>query len=218
MNNLVIDLEMCRVPRDFRSRKYNHANETIQIGAVLLDENFKRIGTLSQYVHPEYGVIDPFIQDLTGIHNSHVKSAPKIQDALIHMLDWIGNREYKVYAWSSADRDQLLKEIKSKHIKDPRIDSFIEIHRWTDYQALFSRKYNFDRCLSLQEALARAEVDTEGRFHDGLDDAINTGYLIEKLEMNPGFQLAEYKIPEKHTGDCVCSIGEVLANLNLKFA
>lgn len=66
MNYLVIDLEMCNVPRDYRSRSYKYANETIQIGAVLLDEEFKRIGTLSQYVHPEHGVIDPFIQNLTA--------------------------------------------------------------------------------------------------------------------------------------------------------
>ena len=45
---LVIDLEMCKVPRNYRSRSYKYANETIQIGAVLLDEEFKRIGTLSQ--------------------------------------------------------------------------------------------------------------------------------------------------------------------------
>lgn len=95
MNYLVIDLEMCNVPRDYRSRSYKYANETIQIGAVLLDEEFKRIGTLSQYVHPEHGVIDPFIQNLTGIRNSQVKKAPRIEEALLHMIDWIGDREYK---------------------------------------------------------------------------------------------------------------------------
>ena len=79
MNYLVIDLEMCNVPRDYRSRSYKYANETIQIGDVLLDEEFKRIGTLSQYVHPEHGVIDPFIQNLTGIRNSQVKKAPVAQ-------------------------------------------------------------------------------------------------------------------------------------------
>ena len=69
MNYLVIDLEMCKVPRDYRSKRYKYANETIQIGAVLLDEEFKRIGTLSQFVHPEHGVIDYFIENLTGIKN-----------------------------------------------------------------------------------------------------------------------------------------------------
>ena len=58
MNYLVIDLEMCNVPRDYRSRSYKYANETIQIGAVLLDEEFKRIGTLSQYVRSVYSESD----------------------------------------------------------------------------------------------------------------------------------------------------------------
>lgn len=176
---------MCRVPRDFRGKNYKYANETIQIGAVLLDDEFKRIGTISQYICPEHGVIDPYIQNLTGISNGHVKKAPKIQEALIHLLNWLGEREYKVYAWSSTDRDQIMHEVKAKHIEDARINAFMEENRWIDYQAVFSRRYEFDRCLSLQEALERADVEPEGRFHDGLDDAVNTGYLIEKLEMNP---------------------------------
>lgn len=125
MNYLVIDLEMCNVPRDYRSRSYKYANETIQIGAVLLDEEFKRIGTLSQYVHPEHGVIDPFIQNLTGIRNSQVKKAPRIEEALLHMIDWIGDREYKVYAWSGSDRAQLLHEIKE-------LDTEVAVGEWIE--------------------------------------------------------------------------------------
>lgn len=45
MNYVVIDLEMCKVPKLYR-RNYKHANETIQIGAVLLDSEFKKIATL----------------------------------------------------------------------------------------------------------------------------------------------------------------------------
>ncbi len=218
MNYLVIDLEMCRVPRDFRGKNYKYANETIQIGAVLLDDEFKRIGTISQYICPEHGVIDPYIQNLTGISNGHVKKAPKIQEALIHLLNWLGEREYKVYAWSSTDRDQIMHEVKAKHIEDARINAFMEENRWIDYQAVFSRRYEFDRCLSLQEALERADVEPEGRFHDGLDDAVNTGYLIEKLEMNPNFQLVSYEIPEKDKAECFYSLGELFARLNLQFA
>ena len=92
---LVIDLEMCRVPRDYRNKAYHYAYETIQIGAVLLNEEFKQVGTIREYVHPEHGVIDPFIEKLTGIKNSQVKKAPCIGEALVHMIDWIGDREYK---------------------------------------------------------------------------------------------------------------------------
>lgn len=166
MNYLVIDLEMCNVPRDYRSRSYKYANETIQIGAVLLDEEFKRIGTLSQYVHPEHGVIDPFIQNLTGIRNSQVKKAPRIEEALLHMIDWIGDREYKVYAWSGSDRAQLLHEIKAKKICDERILDFVCEARWIDYQDVFVKRFGIERKIGLEEALGRVEIKPEGRLHD----------------------------------------------------
>lgn len=146
MFNLVIDLEMCKVPRDYRSNSYKYATETIQIGAVLLDDSFKRIGTLCQYVHPEHGVIDYFIENLTGIKNSQVKNAPK-----------------------------------------------------------------------LEEALGRVEIEPEGNFHDGLDDAVNTGYLIEKLELNPEYQLVSYEMPDKPSERLSSTLEELFAGLNLQF-
>ena len=209
MNYLVIDLEMCKVPRDYRSKRYKYANETIQIGAVLLDEEFKRIGTLSQFVHPEHGVIDYFIENLTGIKNGQVKHAPRLQEALLHMLNWIGDREYKVYAWSGSDRAQILHEIKAKNIVDEKIASFMEESRWVDYQDIFMKRYEMSRKMSLEEALGRADIDPEGRFHDGLNDAVNTGLLIEKLELNSDYQLVSYEMPEKPSEHLSSSLGEL---------
>lgn len=218
MNYLVIDLEMCKVPRDYRSKRYKYANETIQIGAVLLDEEFKRIGTLSQFVHPEHGVIDYFIENLTGIKNGQVKHAPRLQEALLHMLNWIGDREYKVYAWSGSDRAQILHEIKAKNIVDEKIASFMEESRWVDYQDIFMKRYEMSRKMSLEEALGRADINPEGRFHDGLNDAVNTGLLIEKLELNPDYQLVSYEMPEKPYEHLSSSLGELFAGMELKLA
>ena len=218
MNYLVIDLEMCKVPRDYRSKRYKYANETIQIGAVLLDEEFKRIGTLSQFVHPEHGVIDYFIENLTGIKNGQVKHAPRLQEALLHMLNWIGDREYKVYAWSGSDRAQILHEIKAKNIVDEKIASFMEESRWVDYQDIFMKRYEMSRKMSLEEAMGRADIDPEGRFHDGLNDAVNTGLLIEKLELNPDYQLVSYEMPEKLSEHLSSSLGELFAGMELKLA
>ena len=159
MYNLIIDLEMCNVPRDYRRRSYKYANETIQIGAVLLGENFKRISTLCQYVHPEYGVIDHFIESLTDIRNSQVKNAPRMQEALLHMIDWLGDREYQIYVWSESDRAQIVHEIKAKKITDEKILAFVEKENWIDYQAVFTKRYELTRQLSLEEALGRAEIE-----------------------------------------------------------
>lgn len=215
---LVIDLEMCKVQRDYRSKSYRYANETIQIGAVLLDDSFKRIGTLCQYVHPEHGVIDYFIENLTGIKNSQVKKAPKLDEAMIHMIDWLGERDYKIYAWSESDRDQLLHEIKAKNMTDERIHAFMKAENWIDYQDVFTKRFELSRQLSLEEALGRAEIEPEGKFHDGLDDAVNTAYLIEKLELNPEYQLVSYEMPDKPSERLCSTLGELFNGLDIEWA
>lgn len=215
---LVIDLEMCKVPRDYRSKSYRYANETIQIGAVLLDDSFKRIGTLCQYVHPGHGVIDYFIENLTGIKNSQVKKAPKLDEAMIHMIDWLGERDYKIYAWSESDRDQLLHEIEAKNMTDERIHAFMKAENWIDYQDVFTKRFELSRQLSLEEALGRAEIEPEGKFHDGLDDAVNTAYLIEKLELNPEYQLVSYEMPDKPSERLCSTLGELFNGLDIKWA
>lgn len=63
---VVIDLEMCRVPKRFR-KTYMHSMETIQIGAAVLDENFHIEKTYSRYVKPRVGMLDSTIARLTGI-------------------------------------------------------------------------------------------------------------------------------------------------------
>ena len=168
---LVIDLEMCKVPRYYRERTYKYANETIQIGAVLLDEDFKRIG----------------------------------------------NREYKIYAWSESDRDQIMHEMKAKKIDDIRITSFVEKEKWIDYQSVFIKRFDLNRQISLEEALERAEIEPEGKFHDGLDDAVNTGYLIKKLELNPEYQLIQYELPEEESKPLSSTLGELFSGLDLLF-
>ena len=81
--NVVIDLEMCRV-KNFRSKGavYKHALEIIQIGAVLLDSEFETICTFNEYVKAEFGVIDGFIKNLTGINSSQMKNGKALKEAL----------------------------------------------------------------------------------------------------------------------------------------
>ena len=138
--------------------------------------------TICQYVQPKYGVLDHFISQMTGITNDQIKYAPMLEEAVIHLLEWIGNREYKVFAWSNTDYRQLKHEIQSKGITNPEILEFVNQDRWTDYQKTFDNRYDFDRSVGLTDALELCEIEPDGHFHDGLDDAINTAKIIKKLE------------------------------------
>lgn len=147
-----------------------------------------------------------------------MKNAPRMQEALLHMIDWLGDREYQIYAWSESDRAQIVHEIKAKKITDEKILAFVEKENWIDYQAVFTKRYELTRQLSLEEALGRAEIEPEGRFHDGLDDAVNTAYLIEKLELNPEYQLVSYEMPDKLSEHLCSTLGEFFYGLDIKWA
>lgn len=88
--------------------------------------------------------------------------------------------------------------------------------RWIDYQEVFKKRFDLDRCYSLEDALESAEIEPEGRFHDGLDDAVNTGALIKKLELNPEYEIAKYALPESDE-HLSCTIGDLFAGLQLNF-
>ncbi len=214
MNYLVIDLEMCGVPQTYRSEKYKYSNEIIQIGAVLLNQKFGQAETFAQFVHPEYGVLDHFISDLTGIENRQLKNALPLKEVLHGLTEWIGNRPYKVYAWSENDYCQLKREVRCKEIRDPAIQKFMSQKNWIDYQDVFVKRYQFTRAVGLDEALMLCDIQPDGKFHNGLDDALNTAKIIEKLEMNPGYQIQNYEreagIPPEHLK---FSMRELFANL-----
>ena len=171
---------------------------------------------MCEYVNPEYGVLDNFIESMTGIKNRDIKQAPKLTEALEHLTDWLGDGEYKVYAWSDSDRTQILHEIKAKNIESAKIDDFMKADRWIDYQDVFKKRFYLDRCYSLEDALESAEIEPEGRFHDGLDDAVNTGALIKKLELNPEYEIAKYALPESDE-HLSCTIGDLFEGLQLNF-
>ena len=60
-------------------------------------------------------------------------------------------------------------QLVSYEMTDERIQEFMKAEKWVDYQEVFTKRFELSRRLSLEEALGRAEIDPEGRFHDGLD-------------------------------------------------
>ena len=217
MKNIVIDLEMNKIARSSEARKICKS-EIIEIGAVMLDENLQEIGNFRTYVKPEYNdKIAAEIRNLTGITDAMVANAPVFREAFRMFTNWcLGTGdEVTIYAWSDSDRTQILREIKAKNIESAKIDDFMKADRWIDYQYVFKKRFDLDRCYSLEDALESAEIEPEGRFHDGLDDAVNTGALIKKLELNPEYEIAKYALPESDE-HLSCTIGDLFEGLQLK--
>ena len=190
---VVLDLEMCKVPRGAGRDLFQAASELIQIGAVLVDENYQIKDTFMTYVAPQFGAIDSFIQRLTGITRNHTKDAPSAKDALEAFANWLPDDACLV-AWSDNDRAQIEREIKGKDINIPRLETYMDIECWIDCQALFADKLDTGKHYRLSEALLLAQIDYDEGAHDALIDARNTARLFEKVQREEVLTLSPYLI------------------------
>ncbi len=190
----VIDLEMCKVPKRYRTKEFHFTHEVIQIGAALVSESYEVVDKFNTFVHPEFGLIDTFIKDLTGISAKDVKAAPAFREALDLFLEWLPE-DVKIVAWSESDQNQICHEMEGKQIKTTR-DDLLTLEPWIDCQKIFTEKLDeayASRAYNLTEALNLAGIDYMDGAHDGYVDAYNTALLfcklqqVQKLEVNPAF-------------------------------
>ena len=190
---VVYDLEMCRVPRGEKRDEFGSRQELIQIGAVLLDEEYEIIDSFCTFVHPRYGELDDFIVKLTGITNADLVDAPSTEDALDSFLAWMPEDTVMV-SWSESDIYQLYHEIDGKGIDSPRLEDLLE--ESVDCQYEFEEKLNSRRTYGLAEALSITGIDCDERVHDALSDARNTALLFKKIMTEPVLKMSKYYLSE----------------------
>ncbi len=207
---------MCKVPREKQSAEYQRYMEIIQIGAVLLDENYQVIDEFSTYVAPRYGEIDRFISRFTGIHPGDVIGAPDIAEALQLFSEW-APKDAPFITWSDADRSQFRDEIYRKHLDGYR--EWFQSRSWIDCQKIFDQKVGTKNNYSLLKALNLSDIDYREDIHNGLTDAYNTALLYRKLITEPDFEFNYYyrcaddNFTEEHLGN---TLAELLKGVRLQ--
>lgn len=198
MKHIVVDLEMNNIKQKCEARRIC-TNETIEIGAVMLDDNLQEISSFRTYVKPEYndGIV-PKIARLTGITDEMVSNAPKFGEAFRMFTNWCAGTgdDFVIYAWSDSDYKQISKEVVLKDYSLNEMEEKIMAEPWSDFQMEFDTHLGFERQLSLKTALEMAGVDFSGREHDALDDARNTAELLHIFKDEELFNTTLRKIEE----------------------
>ena len=197
MKHIVVDLEMNGVGKEYKNLGCNM--ETIEIGAIMLDDNFQEISSFRTYVKPEYNTrVTSVVSKLTGINYNILINAPKFNEALKMFSNWcIGvDDDIKIYAWSTNDYKQVSKEIKLKHYEISSDESRVYLTEWNDFQEEFDVELGFDKQVSLSLALDMAGIDFLGRGHSALDDARNTAKLFHVFKDRGMFDITLSKIAE----------------------
>lgn len=126
MKHIVVDLEMNKVGKGYRN--LGCTMETIEIGAIMLDENFQEISSFRTYVKPEYNTrITSIVRDLTGITYDMVINAPKFNEA----IKMLSNRCLGVD--DARNTAKLFHIFKDRELFDNTLSKIAEAMRPTDF-------------------------------------------------------------------------------------
>lgn len=201
MKHVVIDLEMDTIRNNPDARRVCK-QETIEIGAVMLDENLQEIASFRTYVKPEcIDRISSKVKKLTGISLDMLIGAPNFSSAMKMFSNWcLGcGDSVKVYAWSDNDYKQISAEMEFKNYEMTDAEASLYGEEWTDFQAIFDKEIGFERQVSLKMALDMAGISFVGREHTALDDARNTAGLLQVFEDRDLFNQTLAKVKEAMT-------------------
>lgn len=190
---VIVDLEMCKVPLVKRTEQFSCSKEIIEIGAVLINEKLEIADTFKTYVAPEYGTLDDYIRNLTGIKNSDIENAPVFHKALEQFVKWLPDNAI-IVSWSDNDERQISKEMYCKSIEIPEFEKYLD--NWEDCQEEFSERMNTSKLYRLSEALIITDLEYDESFHDALVDAKNTALLFAKMKKETELQLSSYYVVE----------------------
>lgn len=174
--HIVIDLEFTPIPKSCTAQREIVRNEMIQIGAVLLDSNYRKISTFSTYVKPEFAIhVKPSVTKLTGITDMDLENAPSLAEAMDKLTAWIGtDKKTRIYSWSNTDLYQMEDECYLKGIPFPEC-----MYRWMDFQKVYGRLIGYRHQLSLKNAVTSANGQFIGaQAHTALYDAMATAELL----------------------------------------
>ena len=214
MNRIFVDLEMHPVAPEYVQERTIFKFETIEVGAVMLDERYEEIASFCEYVKPLYSEeILPRYEELTGITTQMVAEADAFPEVLGRFADWCGEG-YTMYSWSKADLNQIRGECRLKGIKPDEKLTYMLRH-WQDFQKEFSRLVGIHHPIKLEEAVGLGGLDFDGRAHDGLVDARNTANLYRQSRDEQMFKKLKSMISEKEN-PLVFSMSDVFNFDNLK--
>ena len=180
MKHIVIDLEMNALDKKFKDEKIICGREIIQIGAVLLDDQYQEIGYFNTLVKPQYNErIERKFEKLTGISTKMVQNAPVFTEAIEQFFSWCHSvkDEIHIYQWSESDYEQIIKELELKRICLNAEDTKL-LQDFQDFQKEYGETLGLSKAVSLKDAVMYAGVDFSGKEHDALDDAKNTAALL----------------------------------------
>jgi len=192
MNYVVLDMEWNQAISyaDMVKNPVFLTGEIIQIGAVMLNDEFHAVSSFNGRVLPQYYTeLHPQVAEVTKLEQHDLRRGKPFVDVFSSFCDWCGS-DFVFLIWGTEDL-RILKKNMELHGIDT---SFMPM--CFNLQNIFAEQVTHDtRQYRLSRALAYFN-ETPFEAHDALNDAKSTMLLCNHLDMLKG--LAEYKEIVEH--------------------
>jgi 3'-5' exoribonuclease 1 len=144
-----------------------HRMETIEIGAVRLDEALAPADEFGTFVRPvAFPRLSSFCRKLTSITQEQVDAADTFPKAFARFVTWLGTG--RLVTWGAFDLGQLRMDCERHDMVFP--DHLADGH--VNLKTAFGRWKGLKR-VGMAQALELLGLPHEGQAHRGIDDARN---------------------------------------------
>lgn len=185
MNVVVFDLELVK-----RYRK-GQPSEIVEIGACKVDLSSKKmIDQFQIYISPKSGYISKSTRKFINMEKEDMYNSVSFETGIEEFSKWLGE-EYYLCSWGKDDKLHIINQCASNKIN---LDWF---KNYNDIQKKIGdilRNDNNNQ-LGLKNALELAGIESIGKAHRGIDDAINTTQLL--INFLDDIDLEENKLSDK---------------------
>ncbi|MCL2301366.1 MAG: exonuclease domain-containing protein [Firmicutes bacterium] len=165
---IILDLEWNSV---YGVKIRGFINEIIEIGAVMLDERFREIGSFSVLVKSQIGKrLQAHVKEMTNISKKDLESGYTFDEAVAMFRAWIGKREHVALSWGDGDIRVLLSN--TRYHTSGRALSYIQ--SYVDLQDYFRHRMHTSRSQQIGLAAAGELLGldcTNYALHRALDDS-----------------------------------------------
>lgn len=171
MNYIIFDLEATCKENDREFEK-----ETIEIGAIKVNENLEVVSTFNEFIKPKLNsILTDFCTKLTSITQEDVDKADNFAVVLKRFKKWLSEdgEAYILCSWGFYDKSQFISDCRLHGIDTSWVANHISLkHQFALINGI--------RPCGMEKALRMLKIELEGTHHRGIDDAKNIGKIFIK--------------------------------------
>lgn len=163
-------------------------NETIEIGAVKINEENEVVSHFSSFVKPlKHPVLSDFCKKLTSIEQDNIDKALHFNEVIENFKSWIGVgiEDYTLCSWGFYDKKQFESDCRNFGMDEAWLTKHISLkHQYGQFKKL-------RRAIGMKNALESEGLTLEGTHHRGIDDARNIARIFVKYFDKWAFEQAK---------------------------